>query len=210
MEQLDLRILTFAKQMARALAVSHWRALVNINDSEFVLGGPPTHRQGQNWRPPQRSADGYDQGAELWLLDFDKSVSITFDEAGAKSAAHAAFHNDPYFPKVVLDSQLDVPVDKMVDESGEVGLEESHLDNDHALWCQFKLEYLKSSGKIFDEQGLGAADDKRKLPCHMMQEWMRLAEEKLQKAQKSSPSLEASDGPFPFILLAISLARWLG
>lgn len=150
-EELGFIILTDAKRMARALAVSHWRASVNMNDSEFVLGGPPTDRQVQAWRSEKRSADGQDWGSSLWLLDFDKSVSITMNEVGAKSAACAAFKNDPYLSRVVPDAQMSLTADQ-VDDFENDALSGSQLAHDHALWCEFKSEYLRSSKQTFDAQ----------------------------------------------------------
>lgn len=138
-----MEVAGYAEEMALGLAVAHWRARVDCNDVEFVLGGPPT---ALNFCEPSsamlaeavrahRSVDvrvrvrGFKKRrAQLWMIDYDKCRDITMDVAGAEQAARAAEDNDPYFPKPL----------------GE-------REEDRELWRVFRDAYLEASETVIVE-----------------------------------------------------------
>ncbi|KAG6012143.1 hypothetical protein E4U54_007701 [Claviceps lovelessii] len=90
-EELRLPCEQYAKAMAEALAVLHWKVRTNGADVEFVLGA-------------SREAGEADTSASLgqhaiWMLDFDCSRPITADESGLEAIARAFWRNDPYYPQ---------------------------------------------------------------------------------------------------------------
>ncbi len=108
-EDIGLDIEAYSRVMAIGLALCHWRARVDANDVEFVLGTTPTilPTRAQLVAMPMNTdtsqATLYNDFAErtthLWMLDYDKYRSISMDEEGVRQAAKAAEDNDPYFPK---------------------------------------------------------------------------------------------------------------
>ncbi|KAG5980710.1 hypothetical protein E4U55_003735 [Claviceps digitariae] len=90
-EELGLPCERYARAMAEALAVLHWKVRTNGADVEFVLGA-------------SREAGDADTSVclgehAIWMLDFDCSRPITADESGLESIARAFWRNDPYYPQ---------------------------------------------------------------------------------------------------------------
>ena len=95
-DELGLDTTILATAMADALAILHWAAKTDAQDSEIVMGGPST----------MVGSRGRSAGVELWLLDFNQCHRITMDEEGVATAAKAFFMNDPYFPCPPFPGQL--------------------------------------------------------------------------------------------------------
>lgn len=95
MERLRINTGVFASTMARALAIMHWKAGIDGNDVEFVLGGSPSdQRAAASSSPPpppcdpapseqapvgessdaaaSKSPDHEMRSLALWLIDFDQ------------------------------------------------------------------------------------------------------------------------------------------
>lgn len=119
--QIGLDVGAFAQEMAMGLAVLHWKAGIDAQDTEFVIGISTAERLGavcpdhESVRPPDTSEDGFEQGeARLWMLDFDKCSKVDLDEAGSSLPEEvvldkylvAVTGNDPYFPHARLDVSL--------------------------------------------------------------------------------------------------------
>jgi len=141
--EIGLEAILYAAEMASGLAVCHWRAKVDANDVEFVLGSAPTalnfghitSHQLANM-PKMKSTypqQLYKRTTHLWMLDFDKCNSIEMSDAGVDQAVKAAEDNDPYFPK---------PHKQQVE--------------DQWLWEHFKSAYLNASNTIFAMDGIPA------------------------------------------------------
>lgn len=142
---------SYAKSMARCLAVMHWFAQNGANDVEFVLGSAPIHERVQVQYAGLRSelyhttdveSNMHRRGVYLWMLDFDKVRDIAFngelanDEAQLADMAKAFLRNDPYFPRPL-----------------------SANTSDQRLWSIFKQEYIRASASVlyilaFSKEGM--------------------------------------------------------
>ena len=137
MEELELDTQFFARVMAQALAVMHWKAEIDADDVEFVLGRspviglPPTAADLESMGPESqegRDALKYDhvqRSAGIWLLDFDQCQNFPKTEEGIKQLERAFYFNDPYYPRPVSDHPGDV-----------------------VLWNVFKRAYLVASDPL--------------------------------------------------------------
>ncbi|GAB0133799.1 hypothetical protein EsDP_00002195 [Epichloe bromicola] len=90
-EELHLPCEEYAKSMAEALAVLHWRVRTNGADVEFVLGACREAGTADVSTPLGEHA--------IWMLDFDCSRPIEADESGLESMTRAFWRNDPYYPQ---------------------------------------------------------------------------------------------------------------
>ena len=83
MEHLRLDTNMYATTMARTLAVLHWKAKLDANDVEFVLGSSPTAKipptadeleasNKEDVRCITENLDFYHRTVGMWLLDFDQ------------------------------------------------------------------------------------------------------------------------------------------
>lgn len=150
-----------ANLMGRGLAIMHWKAGIDADDVEFVLGSTPTypikslsyHEIASLPDTPQSTGRGETnnpanfkrRATQLWLLDFNKCKDITRDEAGVKQAIRSFFRNDPYFPRPCAEA----------DTAGA------------KLWEQFVEGYLDTSNTVLQ----GENDDEIKdLPQHFIRE----------------------------------------
>lgn len=133
--------------MADALAVMHWKANVDGNDVEFVLGGCVEEDSEKGAAEPGRLAEGGKQeedplrkfGLRMWLLDFNQCK--TFDPDGDKEKwmqqlVNGFFYNDPYYPS---------PVGK------EVGMA--------MAWMVFRERYLATARELLGHGEEGMAED---------------------------------------------------
>ncbi|KIX98171.1 uncharacterized protein Z520_06251 [Fonsecaea multimorphosa CBS 102226] len=134
MEYMQLDIGTWARDMARTLAVLHWRAQVDANGVEFVLGRTGDveaefraislsgMRDRLVDRPNVFKFELSSQSMGVWLLDFDQCRTFPESPEGVKQLQRAFYLNDPYYPRPV-----------------------SKHPNDVALWETFKAAYLQAS-----------------------------------------------------------------
>lgn len=147
-ETLGLESLRLVSAMADALAVMHWKANVDANDVEFVLGlsaTQPKQRTSQEMlslhpRSPEFAA-GYSflkQRIDLWLLDFNQCTMFDPEKPVDEwmgLLTGAFWFNDPYYPR---------PAAKH--------------ENDRALWQSFKERYLSSSA-VFGSNSHALAEE---------------------------------------------------
>ena len=110
-EEIGLDVVALANEMAVGLALCHWRAKVDCNDVEFVLGSAPTILNfavpaGQvpslppntTTRPEALYHRFQKRAAHLWMLDYDKCHDMPMTDDGIAQAVKAAEDNDPYLP----------------------------------------------------------------------------------------------------------------
>lgn len=153
---LGLDIDECAEEMAMGLAILHWKAGIDAQDTEFVIGSSttknfltvfPVH---QTASPPISTMDDFTKReTQLWMLDYDKCTWIDLESAQAssdivKKYLVAVTGNDPYFP---------------------------HPRLDRDLWQKFRETYLKASDIILNARGLEAQISK--LPVTLMDWWER-------------------------------------
>jgi hypothetical protein len=133
MEGLGLPVVEYATVMADAYAVMHWKAQVDADDVEFVLGKAPRLKRSQtleelesgSYLVSHRIGKTFDytrQTIGMWLIDFNNCQRITLDGKGVKMMVRAFWNNDPYTPRPSGNDDLDA-----------------------ALWLQFRRRYLDSS-----------------------------------------------------------------
>lgn len=136
MEWLRLDTSLYAESMAESLAIMHWKAGVDANDVEFVLGSSPatkmmpTASDYQNASPKEATAllQAYDfkhRSVGMWLLDFDQCQSFSRDKQGVQQLMRGFYFNDPYYPRP-----------------------SSKSEKDQALWARFRERYLEVSDII--------------------------------------------------------------
>jgi hypothetical protein len=125
----------FTRNIAHALAVLHWRANVDANDVEFVLGGSPK----VSGKPTEQEVlsatkdtaaslyftDFEHRTTSLWLLDFNQCNTFAHDGAGLKKLVEGFWFNDPYYPRPNASN-----------------------NNDRELWSIFSEHYLKVSAEL--------------------------------------------------------------
>ncbi|KAJ5795884.1 uncharacterized protein N7518_004424 [Penicillium psychrosexuale] len=130
MEFLQLDTSAFAQVMAQTLAILHWKAGVDGNDVEFILGSSPL------LSPIPRSDEITGVGEcslghrfdlsrrsiSLWLIDFNMCAKFEKSPAGLKLIVDAFIWNDPYYPSPELTTA-----------------------NDKKLWSEFRKRYLEVS-----------------------------------------------------------------
>lgn len=129
MEYLRLDTTIFAKALAQTLAILHWKAGVDGNDVEFVLGGTPEIRApplsditaaGKETTADHFITDFKQKTVSVWLLDFNQCKKFDESDSGLKQIVDAFWWNDPYYPR---------PTDKR-------------------LWGVFVKQYLETSSEF--------------------------------------------------------------
>lgn len=112
-KDLKLDVEQLASEMAIGLAMIHWEAQVDAQDSEWVLGSAamvdtvPTVVT--NWRHMKATTivDFGRRATHLWVLDFDKADSIGFESTDCiKQLLAGVTSHDPYFPNPAIDQEL--------------------------------------------------------------------------------------------------------
>lgn len=109
MKHFKLDTKAYAEVMAQTLAVMHWKAGIDANDVEFVLGSAPEfnktpqHKGIQN-ETMDTAAKLYNFNLErrsigIWLLDFNQCSTFSDDAAGLKKIVDSFWWNDPYYPR---------------------------------------------------------------------------------------------------------------
>ncbi|CAG5165295.1 uncharacterized protein ALTATR162_LOCUS6775 [Alternaria atra] len=140
MERLGLDTSSFAMTIAKALAFLHWKAGVDGNDVEFVLGstpqitGKPTKEDlliaNKDTAGEMFSTDFEHRTISIWLLDFNQCKLFDHDSAGVKKLVEGFWFNDPYYPRPNA-------TDK----------------NDKKLWRLFAEHYIKVSQELTNTPG---------------------------------------------------------
>jgi len=140
MEVLDLDLEHYSATMADALAIIHWKAGVDGDDVEFVLGSTPitkkaptaaemlktselvSHRSGSDVLFTKRSVG-------IWILDFNNCKQIRRDAGGVELLVRSFWHNDPYTPRPSADNPVDME-----------------------LWKHFRERYLDTSREFLPKE----------------------------------------------------------
>ncbi|CAA9961478.1 hypothetical protein PTNB73_04815 [Pyrenophora teres f. teres] len=140
MERLGLDPRAYATTMAQALAFLHWKAGVDANDVEFVLGSSPIISAiptEQEVRAATKNTAGHLQVVDfkrrtisIWLLDFNQCKRFTHDAEGIKKLVEGFWFNDPYYPRPNASN-----------------------NQDKKLWDVFAEQYLKVSAELDSSQG---------------------------------------------------------
>ncbi|KAK5274056.1 hypothetical protein LTR99_000688 [Exophiala xenobiotica] len=152
-KMLGLNISAYAEEMAMGLAVLHWQAQIDSQDTEFVLGTSTTtascnyYPNHKSTAPPTSTSDDFTQReTQLWMLDFDKCTEIDFDTCSSEEVVQKYFvavtGNDPYFP---------------------------HPGKDVDLWRTFRDVYLRASRIIIKARRLRKPI--HRLPLDLIQRW---------------------------------------
>jgi hypothetical protein len=135
MERIGLETKAFALAMAEALALLHWKAGLDANDVEFVLGSTPALTGNPSCEDV--SATDKDSAGNLWqldlehrtisvwLLDFNECKAFKHDASGLKQLVRGFWFNDPYYPRP-----------------------NSTVAKDKATWEMFACHYLKISNEL--------------------------------------------------------------
>ncbi|KAJ5607268.1 hypothetical protein N7537_003887 [Penicillium hordei] len=133
MEDLQLNTCAFAHVMAQTLAILHWKAGVDGNDIEFILGSSPLLSQmprsdeitdEDEWSLGDRF-DFSHRSISMWLIDFNLCAKFEENPAGLKQIVDAFTWNDPYYPSPELTTA-----------------------KDKKLWFEFRKRYLEVSGVL--------------------------------------------------------------
>ncbi len=137
MEEFGLDTAGFARTMATSLAVMHWKAGIDADDVEFVLGRAPITTMAPtaadleavgSESPSGRQLltfDSQQRSLGVWLLDFNQCQKFADSDVGIQQLQRAFYFNDPYYPRPVSDHP-----------------------NDKALWNTFKQAYLHASERL--------------------------------------------------------------
>jgi hypothetical protein len=141
MEYLKLDVDLYAKTVAQALAILHWKAGVDANDVEFVLGSSPRkpstkevllaneHTAAQLYSPDFRH-----RTISMWLLDFNQCKRFEHNSSGLKQLIDGFWWNDPYYPRP-----------------------NSTKSADKKLWDTFAQHYLELSAQFSESSGMEKA-----------------------------------------------------
>ena len=161
--KLCFKVEDHAQAMAMGLAVLHWHAQIDAQDTEFVLGCASTPTlatarpdQEHMQRLPLTQTDPFATRIErLWMLDFDKcsKVSFTFTDGHSpedvvRKYLVAVTGNDPYFP---------------------------HPRLDVALWQKFRQAYLEVSERVINTRQVD--EHVAKMPEMLIKEWKKWGDE---------------------------------
>jgi hypothetical protein len=144
MEHLNLDLDTYAKTIAQALAVLHWKAGVDANDVEFVLGSTPQISQQPSISELQLAqkdtaarlyiADFKHRTISVWLLDFNQCKTFPKNQTGLKQLVDGFWWNDPYYPRPNATNS-----------------------EDKDLWNVFARHYLHTSAQFPESGGMEKA-----------------------------------------------------
>jgi hypothetical protein len=135
MEKLKLDTHLYAKIMAQALAILHWKAGVDANDIEFVFGSTPKLKalpsaketfdsNMDDFKFLGEDLDFTHRSVSIWLLDFNMCAKISREQNDLKKMINGFMWNDPYYPRPSSNSA------------------------DQKLWETFKKEYVAASSKL--------------------------------------------------------------
>lgn len=110
MEHLGLDTRMYAIAMAKTLAIMHWKAGLDANDVEIVLGSSPQVKMTATLSDyesitkddPMFLEQEFDlehRSVGIWLLDFDQCQEFSQDDQGLQQLVRGFFWNDPYYPR---------------------------------------------------------------------------------------------------------------
>ncbi|RVX72675.1 hypothetical protein B0A52_04073 [Exophiala mesophila] len=115
-KMLELDVDAFAEEIAMGLATLHWKAGIDAQDTEFVIGTSKTRIFAPEYPdsvpPPDSTGDDLTRReVQLWMLDFDKCSMFDLESKSLSSDMVekylvAVTGNDPYFPHPCLDVDL--------------------------------------------------------------------------------------------------------
>ncbi|KAL2426080.1 hypothetical protein ABEF95_010644 [Exophiala dermatitidis] len=153
-KEIGIDIDALAEEMAMGLAVLHWKAGIDAQDTEFVIGSSTTKAFGTvfsdhtSQEPPVSTMDDLTQReVQLWMLDYDKASKFDIEKMQPFTLLErylvAVTGNDPYFPHPVLDV---------------------------ALWRVFRNAYVEASQIILYAQGCYESIVLA-LPAMLIDEW---------------------------------------
>ncbi|KAH6881782.1 zinc finger protein-domain-containing protein [Alternaria rosae] len=140
MERLGLDTRSFAITIAKSLAILHWKAGVDANDVEFVLGsrpqiaGKPTVEDvltaNKDTATELYLTDFKHRTLSLWLLDFNQCKPFKHNTAGVNKLVEGFWFNDPYYPRPNATNKADKD-----------------------LWNAFQAHYLEVSAELTNTPG---------------------------------------------------------
>ncbi|KIW90355.1 uncharacterized protein Z519_09000 [Cladophialophora bantiana CBS 173.52] len=164
-KMIGLDVNAFAEEMAMGLAILHWQAQIDAQDTEFVIGSSTSkgfsleYLGDEPTEIPVSSGDDFTQReTHLWMLDYDKCSNIDLDSEDPSSEVVrkclvAVTGNDPYFPH-------------------------PHLDPD--LWRRFRKAYLKASEIIIRTRQRRLKRHVAKLPAMFLEQWEQWGDEDME------------------------------
>ncbi|KAK5452141.1 hypothetical protein LTS15_007205 [Exophiala xenobiotica] len=212
MELLKLDTTMFARTMSQALAVLHWKAGIDANDVEWVLGSAPKYKEmassaqlrtvdKEGAKLFSQDLDFHQRSIGVWLIDFDQCKTFSHDKDGVKQLERGFFFNDPYYPRPHSKHEMDV-----------------------ALWATFRDQYLATSAgltesempKLFIEAIIlfpNPSIDERVQYCHYWQQKLRdnkeidFPDEICQAAAKITEGFSFAYIQEAFVTALLSIAR---
>ncbi|KAI9899987.1 hypothetical protein N3K66_004249 [Trichothecium roseum] len=157
MQQLNLPVYEYARDMGEALAILHWAAHINAYDVEFVIGSEPWYvddkdggdtagaaeRRGSPGAPDLGpEADFSKRLTRMWVLDFNLYSRLPMDRLEEPGVADAilgmlvlgVFENDPYYPLPLAEA----PGDRKMREEFRatyISMAKKILDKDNNRWA---------------------------------------------------------------------------
>lgn len=125
-QSIGVNVNEYAEQMAIGLAILHWQAQIDAQDTEFVIGSYKV-------RPIYTTDELNQQKSDLsmWMLDYDKCTEMDLEGSQSEIIRKylvAVTGNDPYYPHPCLDAKL---------------------------WRRFREAYLKASQIIITSREMG-------------------------------------------------------
>lgn len=175
-KDIKLDVNKYAQEMALGLAILHWEAQIDGQDTEFVIGTSTTKVFGHEYPnhrtipPPESTMENFsERETQLWMLDYDKCADTSFDTPDlvsdvVKKYLVAVTGNDPYFPHPCLDIDL---------------------------WQCFRQVYLKASRIIIKNRKL--KQEIHILPEMVIQEWEHWGRQDLEAAEDDSDPFERDE-----------------
>ncbi|MCJ1474209.1 hypothetical protein MMC13_002867 [Lambiella insularis] len=158
METLGLPLDKYATIMANAYAILHWKAQIDADDVEFVLGSSPLSKKCPNNAQvlfkssplvSHRSGSDFDyhrRSIGMWLLDFNNCQRVTMDARGVEMLVKAFWHNDPYTPRPSGDHDIDVELWHHFRET-YLNTSRGPLSKEHSHLPQLFIDGVEAEGK---------------------------------------------------------------
>lgn len=152
----------YAEEMAIGLAILHWKAGIDAQDTEFVIGSSTTkafatvYLDHESAPPPASTMDDFTQReTQLWMLDYDKCTKFNLGRGVSEKLVEkyliAVTGNDPYFP---------------------------HPGLDVGLWQRFRKTYLTASEIIIRSRQL--EHQVARFPVMLVERWEKWAEKDIE------------------------------
>lgn len=176
-KRIGLDIYSYAEEMAIGLAILHWEAQIDAQDTEFVIGTSTTKIFGAKYPDhtstpqPETTVNVFtSQETQLWMLDYDKCAEVSFDTLDlftgvVEKYLVAVTGNDPYFP---------------------------HPRLDRDLWERFRKTYLEASQITIRNRRLNHQISK--LPGMLLVEWEQWGDRDVEAAEEDFDPFERHAG----------------